>query len=1360
MPIDLDCPPKPLLQRFLLGELDDLSATQVDDLCRHVAGCSGCAAAITFLRADDSLVAVMRDPVMTQPEPLDDKVEKLIAKLCRSSVLTFSQRAAAAHLTAGTMAEDTEDVLGVLGPAEAPDEIGRLGPYRVHKVLGMGGMGVVFLALDPQLQRLVALKTLKPTMAASAGARRRFLREAQAIARITHDHIVIILHVGEEGGVPFLVMPLLPGETLQARLDRQGKLPANEVMRLGREVAAGLAAAHTKDLIHRDIKPSNIWLEGDQGQVRILDFGLARAVGGDAQLTDTGVVVGTPSYMAPEQARGEAVDPRTDLFSLGCLLYRACTGRLPFPGQNALATLLALAQSKPLPPAKLNRQLPSGLSELIMKLLAQRPEDRYPSAQAVVAALDEVVAGKAAPRRRRRTLAVVAGAVLLGIVAVAALWIVPGGGPGPEAHPEPSRAELFAPAVSYDAGLYPQSVAVADVNGDGKLDLVVANLHIHSISVLLGNGDGTFRPPLTSSVGENFAMSVAVADVNGDGKPDVIVLNTGVHELSVLLGKGDGTFAPPVNYGTGTNPGSVAVVDLNGDGKLDLAVANGDGNVSILLGNGDGTFREAVNYRAGAQCNAIIAADLDRDGHCDLAVASNDGRVSILLGNGDGTFRPAVYYTTNGSPRGIAVCDFNGDGKLDLATANNGGGADVLLGNGDGTFQKAAHYGGNTVYLAVLAADLNGDGWPDLALVNQSDNTLDVYLGNGDGTFQNAIPFAVGRDPIAVAVSDFNGDGAPDLVVANFASNSVSVLLHRPLPPYQAHLGPPAFYPVGTDPRAVVVGDLDRDGKDDLVIADHAGAVQVLRGKGDGTFEQALSHAVGKCPVALALGDFNHDGKLDLAVADELGDVVQVMLGKGDSTFAHAVPYAVGKKPVAVAVGDFDLDGKTDLVVANYDAGTVSVLRGKGDGSFLKAVNFPAGGHPRCIAVADVNGDGKLDLVVANRFQVGTVSVLLGKGDGTFAAPVPFPVGPFPIAVVLADFNGDGKLDLAVANWGCADFNVLLGNGDGTFQNAVNFATDPYAFAMAAADIDGDGKLDLVVTGTHYNVVCVLRGNGDGTFQKPQRFLGAGLYPTGLAVGHFAGGARPDVVTANAHSGNVSVLQNRPAAPHLVVGLDIKTVDPDGLTCTMWFDANTVANSSKNMNSVRTGTVHFSSSDPLAILPKDYTFTPEGNGGHTLPITFRTPGSQTVTISDTAGKLLPGSTSVWVFKSADLQFDVEVPKSLEAGKPFGVTVNIKDRFNGWTSGYAGTIRFQCTDPAAKLPANYTFNRVEQLHTFTSAVILPTPGEWTITAIDTAIPTLTASVTVTVRPAQGKSTSCALWPAMFSFPKFFFLCASC
>src|SRR5262249_10718453 len=199
-------------------------------------------------------------------------------------------------------ADSTQEVYDFLAPPLGPGEIGRLGPYRVVKVLGVGGMGVVFQAEDLQLQRLVALKVMRSAMLASASARRRFLREAQASAGIDHEHIVTILQVGEDRGVPYLAMQLLQGETLEERLKREGKLPPAEVLRIGGEIAVGLAAAHQRGLIHRDIKPANIWLEtlhdtgapsASRDRVKILDFGLARAFGGEAHLTQSGVVGGT-----------------------------------------------------------------------------------------------------------------------------------------------------------------------------------------------------------------------------------------------------------------------------------------------------------------------------------------------------------------------------------------------------------------------------------------------------------------------------------------------------------------------------------------------------------------------------------------------------------------------------------------------------------------------------------------------------------------------------------------------------------------------------------------------------------------------------------------------------------------------------------------------------------------------------------------------------------------------------------------------------------------------------------------------------------------------------------------------------------
>jgi serine/threonine protein kinase len=272
-----------------------------------------------------------------------------------------------------------------LAPPEGPEEIGRLGNYLIRKVLGTGAMGIVFEAQDLHLKRLVALKVMKPSLAAQADFHRRFLREAQLTAAIDHEHIVTIYQVGEDRGIPFLAMKLLQGESLEARLSRcGGRLPLPEVLRIGREIAEGLAAAHAKGLVHRDIKPANIWLEEDRNRVKIVDFGLARGAGADAHFTQAGAVIGTPSYMAPEQANGEEVDARCDLFSLGAVLYRMSTGRLPFDGKDTLAVLTALATKTPLPPNKIVPSLPRAFSDLVMRLLAKERDKRPQSAREVI----------------------------------------------------------------------------------------------------------------------------------------------------------------------------------------------------------------------------------------------------------------------------------------------------------------------------------------------------------------------------------------------------------------------------------------------------------------------------------------------------------------------------------------------------------------------------------------------------------------------------------------------------------------------------------------------------------------------------------------------------------------------------------------------------------------------------------------------------------------------------------------------------------------------------------------------------------------------------------------------------------------
>jgi serine/threonine protein kinase len=284
-----------------------------------------------------------------------------------------------------------------LAPAQAPDELGRIGPYRILKVLGLGGMGVVFQAEDPRLKRAVAIKAMLPSVAAQEVHRRRFLREARAAAAIEHRHVITVYDVGEHSTIPFLVMQLLQGETLEARAAREGILPLPEVLRIGREMAEGLAAAHDRGLVHRDIKPSNLWLQAPHGRIKVLDFGLARPVAANGRLTQAGQVLGTPAYMAPEQARGQPIDLRTDLFSLGCVLYRLCTGRVPFRGPDPLAILEALVGQEPCRVEELNPAVPTELAALIHWLLAKGPADRPPSAHTVT----DIMAGIAADHGAR-----------------------------------------------------------------------------------------------------------------------------------------------------------------------------------------------------------------------------------------------------------------------------------------------------------------------------------------------------------------------------------------------------------------------------------------------------------------------------------------------------------------------------------------------------------------------------------------------------------------------------------------------------------------------------------------------------------------------------------------------------------------------------------------------------------------------------------------------------------------------------------------------------------------------------------------------------------------------------------------------
>jgi len=294
-------------------------------------------------------------------------------------------------------ADNEEPALGFLQPSTEPGHLGRFGPYEILEVLGRGGMGIVLKAFDAVLHRIVAIKVLAPQLAVSGAARKRFAREARAAAAVCHEHVVPIYNVDTVHGLPYLVMQYVPGLSLQERLDRDGSLQLEEVLRIGMQTASGLAAAHAQGLIHRDIKPANLLLENGVERVRLTDFSLARAVD-DASVTRSGFLAGTPAYMAPEQARGDTIDHRADLFSLGSVIYAMCTGRTPFRAGTTLALLRRVSEETPPPMQDINPNMPEWMDKLMTRLHAKAPAQRFQSAQEVADTLGSCLAHVQNPR--------------------------------------------------------------------------------------------------------------------------------------------------------------------------------------------------------------------------------------------------------------------------------------------------------------------------------------------------------------------------------------------------------------------------------------------------------------------------------------------------------------------------------------------------------------------------------------------------------------------------------------------------------------------------------------------------------------------------------------------------------------------------------------------------------------------------------------------------------------------------------------------------------------------------------------------------------------------------------------------------
>jgi Leucine-rich repeat (LRR) protein len=389
VPLVITCPSEEDLLGFHLGTLSDPA---LDSVAEHLEACFRC---------------------QTRVQKLDDTHDPVVTLLRHGDM----------PRTATFKPNDPPLPPSLLDPPQEAEELGRLGHYRVLRLIGWGGMGFVFEAEDVKLGRRVALKAIKPSLAEDAAARQRFIREARTMAGIRrNDHLVTIFEVDEERRVPYLAMELLEGESLDRRIARGGRAAAADVIRLGREAALGLAAIHDHGLVHRDVKPGNLWVEAGTGHVKVLDFGLVRTITGDMRVTQSDVIAGTPAYLSPEQARGDTVDARGDLFSLGCVLYELCAGRPPFTGKNTLALVTALASTDPIPLRNLRPDLPRPLTDLVMQLLAKNPARRPPSARVVAERLEAMAASR--PSRRKKTPVWLAAALVAAVGLLLGVYVV------------------------------------------------------------------------------------------------------------------------------------------------------------------------------------------------------------------------------------------------------------------------------------------------------------------------------------------------------------------------------------------------------------------------------------------------------------------------------------------------------------------------------------------------------------------------------------------------------------------------------------------------------------------------------------------------------------------------------------------------------------------------------------------------------------------------------------------------------------------------------------------------------------------------------------------------------------------------
>ena len=686
-------------------------------------------------------------------------------------------------------------------------------------------------------------------------------------------------------------------------------------------------------------------------------------------------------------------------------------------------------------------------------------------------------------------------------------------GPGPAAYP------LYE---SHWTGFAAMDARLADLNGDGELDLVTNSQNYDRITVLMNSG-GVWSPPADFDTGDG-PNGMALGDLDGDGLLDLAVACYNADSVCVHLGDGGGGLGPRASYAVGSTPRSVVIADLDGDGLPDLAAGNDGGTgVSVLLSLGGGLFAPAVHYPAGSRAAQVAAGDLDGDGVVDL-VATDDynDKAWVLLGAGEGFFLPAVGYDTADGPDGVIAADLDGDGVLDLVTANQAGSVSILSGLGDGTFAPAVHVATGGAVFMPRAADLDGDGDLDLAATKPGADAVTVLIN--DGGFAGHVSYPAGDGPMGLAAGDLDGDGDLDLAASTFSDGDVCILLNRTAEPHVTATAP-ANGAVGAANSPSVTATFD--------VPVDAGTLDAasfqVRGTATGPLAGSVGYSGGSQTAtfspsgSLAPGERVFAG-LTRGVESLSGDPLafghawsfRVAAGQGTAGFAAhtniAYPNSTGL--MDAVPGDVDGDGDLDVVAAMLNGSNLIAVLENDGGLFVEAGGVDPGHSVYDLALGDLDGDGDLDIAAAAMGD-NLMIVHLGNGDGTFGAAAIYAMGQDPTAIVLGDFDGDGDLDAATVTESYGSVYVRLNDGTGVFPTSNQYAAGSQPQDLAVGDLDGDGILDLAVADSGWDRLQFMKGGGDGSFTRVQQLdIGAGTNPFAVDLGDLDGDGWLDAVVA------------------------------------------------------------------------------------------------------------------------------------------------------------------------------------------------------------------------------------------------------